>query len=147
MELICQTIATGETDNSTYSGILGLWEMNRGLNNKKGTLFSAGTSTAPTSCTFVKNTVQNFPLLGHNSRDVMTIRLIFTGRASIRKLIIISAYNPCDSDKPHPLQKLWDVITRCSRNNLQLNIRCDVNAHHSVWGSTGINPRWHHLLE
>jgi hypothetical protein len=74
-------------------------------------------------------------------------RLSFTGGESIRELIITSAYFPYDWDELPPSRELWDVITYCCGNNLQLIAGCDADACHIVWGNTGINPRGQSLLE
>jgi hypothetical protein len=132
---------------SAYSGTLGLGDWIRGLHNKWGTLFSAGPSIAPRTSTFVRNAIQAFPLLELSSREATMVRLSFTGGGSIRELNVIPAYLPYDSDKPPPLKELREVITHCCRNNLQLIIGCDANAHHITCGSTDINPKGHHLLE
>jgi hypothetical protein len=118
----------------------------RVLRNRYGKLFSAGPGIAPRAYIFVRNTIQAFPLLELCSRDVMTVRLLFDGGRSIRELIVTSAYLPYDSDEPPASRELWDAITHCCRNNLQLIAGCNANANHIVCGSTGINPRGHYLL-
>ena len=99
------------------------------------------------ACILVRNTIQAFPLLKLCSRDAVAVRLTFNGGGSIRDHIITSAYLPYDSDEPSPSGELWDVVNYCCRNNLQLIAGCDANAHHIVWGSTGISPRGSSLLE
>jgi hypothetical protein len=95
----------------------------------------------------VRNTIQAFPLLELCSRDVVMVRLSFHGEGSTRDLTVTSAYLPYDSDEPPPSGELRDVVNYFCRNNLQLIAGCDANAHHIVWGSTGINPRGSSLLE
>jgi hypothetical protein len=104
----------------------------RGLCNRWGTLFAAGPGFAPRACIFVRNTIHTFPLLELCSRDVTTVRLSFKGGGGIRKLIVTSAYLCYGSSEPPPSRKLWDVVTYCCRNNLQLIAGCDANAHHTV---------------
>jgi hypothetical protein len=77
----------------------------------------------------------------------VTVRLSFNGEGSKTDLIVTSACLPYDSDEPPPSGELWDVVNYCCRNNLQLIAGCDANAHHIVWGSTGINPRGSSPLE
>jgi hypothetical protein len=61
----------------------------------------------------------------------------------MKELTVTLAYIPYDSDKPHPSKGLREV----SRNKMQLNIGCDANAHHSIRGSTDINPQGKCLME
>jgi hypothetical protein len=119
----------------------------RGLSNRWGMLFSAGPGILSRACILVRKTIQAFPLLELCSRDVVVVRISFNRGESIMDLIITSAYLPYDSDEPPPSGELRDVVNYCCRNNLQLIDGCDANAHHIVWGSTGINPRGSSLLE
>jgi hypothetical protein len=40
-----------------------------------------------------------------------------------------------------------DIIDYCYNKKKQLIIGCDANAHHTLWGSTGVNPREESLIE
>jgi hypothetical protein len=66
---------------------------------------------------------------------VTTVRVTYRRGGSKRELIVTSAYLPYDSDEPPPSKGLREVVDCCSRNKLQLIIRCDANAHHIIWGS------------
>ena len=109
--------------------------------------FSAGPGIAHTTCIRIRSTIKAFPLLELSYRDITTLRLPFIRGGSIREITVTSAYLPYDSGESSPSRELWDVITHCCRNNLKLNVGCDARAHHTIWGSTGINPRRHHVME
>jgi hypothetical protein len=110
-------------------------------------LFSAGPGIAFRCCIFVRNTVHAFPLSELCSKDEATVRVTYKRGGSKRELIVTSVYFPYDSDIPPPSKGLREVVDYCSRNKLQLIIRCDANAHHIIWGSTDINPRGECLME
>jgi hypothetical protein len=40
-----------------------------------------------------------------------------------------------------------DITDQCQSRKKQLIVRCDVNAHHTLWGSTSTNPREESLME
>jgi len=110
----------------------------RGLRNTKGTPFSAGPSTVPPICTFIRSTVHAFLLSEVCSRDVMTVNMTYT-RGSKRELTITSAYIPYDSYEPN--KGLSEVIHDCCRNKLHLIFGCNTNEHHIIWESMEINPQ------
>jgi splicing factor 45 len=147
MALLCHKFAIGEMDVALIQEPWVYGDRIRGLHNRWGILFSAGPGIDSRACISVRNTIQAFPLLELCSRDVVMVRLSFNGEGSIRDLIVTSAYLPYDSDEPPPSGELWDAINYCCRNNLQLIAGYDANAHHIVWGSTGISPRGSSLLE
>jgi hypothetical protein len=37
--------------------------------------------------------------------------------------------------------------SHCSRNKMQLIVKCDASAHHIIWGSMDINPQEELLME
>ena len=57
-----------------------------------------------------------------------------------------SAYFPSDDDNI-PSIEVQGLIQYCLQNTLHYIIGCDANAHHVVWGSSGINRRGECLLE
>ena len=109
-------------------------------------MLSAQPGITPGPCILVRNTVQAFLLLELCSQDVMKVRLSYI-KGSIRELTITSVFLSYDSDEPPPLRELRDVVTYCCKNNLQLIIECDANAHHFILGSMNMNPTGEYLLE
>jgi hypothetical protein len=74
------------------------------------------------------------------------VRITYTYGGGNRELIVSSAYLPYDSDEPPPSKKVKDIIY-CHSSKKQLIIGCDANAHHTLWGSTGISPSGESLIE
>jgi hypothetical protein len=77
----------------------------------------------------------------------MTVRMTYIQGGNKREITFTSAYLPYDSDEPPRSKELPEVVNYCSRNKLQLIVRCDVSAHHIIWGSTDIKPRGERLME
>jgi hypothetical protein len=86
-------------------------------------------------------------LLEFCSRDVTKVRIIYTYGGGYKELIVASAYLPYDSDEPPPTKAVRDAIDYCCSRKIQLIIGCDANAHHTLWGSTGSNPKGESLME
>jgi hypothetical protein len=57
-----------------------------------------------------------------------------------RRLVICSAYLPYDSEDPPLSRELEELVHYCETENLPV-MRCDSNAHHTVWGGTKCNER------
>jgi splicing factor 45 len=86
-------------------------------------------------------------LLEFCSRDTTTVRITYTCGGGCKELIVASAYLPYDSDEPPPTKEERGIIEYCHSRKKQLNIGCDANAHHKLWGSNGSNPRRESLME
>jgi hypothetical protein len=52
-----------------------------------------------------------------------------------------------DVDEPPPTKEMRHVINYCYSRKKQLNLECDANAHHILWGSTGTSARGEALME
>jgi hypothetical protein len=81
------------------------------------------------------------------SRDVATVKITYTYGRVCEELIVVSAYLPYDSDEPPPTKEMRDIIEYCQSRKKQLIVGCDTNARHTLWGSTGTNPRGESLME
>jgi hypothetical protein len=99
------------------------------------------------SCIYIRNHINALPLLEFCSRDATTARITYTYGGGIRELVISSAYLPYDSDEPPPSKEAKDIIDYCHSREKQLIIGCDANAHHTLWGGMGVNPRGESLME
>jgi hypothetical protein len=86
-------------------------------------------------------------LLEFCSRDITTVRITYAYGGIHEELIVTSAYLPYDSDEPPPNKEMRDIIEYCHSRKKQLILGCDANAHHTLWGSTGTNPRGETLME
>ncbi|CAB0028166.1 unnamed protein product [Trichogramma brassicae] len=82
------------------------------------------------------------------SRDlaVIKVELPEEGGGS-RKVVVASAYFPCDSQDPPPSAEAQRLIQHCQETRLALIIGCDANSHHTAWGCPDINSRGEALLE
>jgi splicing factor 45 len=81
------------------------------------------------------------------SRNATTVRVTYTYGGSSKELIVASVYLPCVVDEPQPTREVRDIINYCHSRKEQLTMGCDANAHHTLWGSTGTNPRGECLME
>ena len=62
-------------------------------------------------------------------------------------VILNSCYMEGEPEIPPPPPKLIDLVNYCISKNLKLIIGSDVNAHHTLWGSTNVNNRGETLLK
>jgi hypothetical protein len=137
---LCQLIAEGKVDIAVirepwvYKGQV------RGLTNSGGTLYTVAPGINSRSCIYIRNHINALPLLEFCSRDATTVRITYTYGGSNRELVVSSAYLPYDSDEPPPSKEVH-IIDYCHSRKKQLIMGCDANAHHRLWGSTGVNPR------
>lgn len=100
----------------------------------------------PRACILLRNGINSLPIPEHTTKDQVAIRAFVPTATGMTEIVLCSAYLPGDSNDLEflPLQGL---VNYCGRNNLQLIIGCDSNAHHTLWGSTNINSRGECLLE
>jgi splicing factor 45 len=119
----------------------------RGLTNSWGTLYTVAPGKNSRSCIYIRNHINALPLLEFCCRDATTVRIIYTCGGGNRELVVSSAYLPYDSDEPPLSKEVRDIIDYCYSRKKQLIIRCDANAHHTLWGSTGVNQRGESLME
>jgi hypothetical protein len=81
------------------------------------------------------------PSLEFCSRDATTVRITYIYGRGCEEFIVASAYHPYDSDGSPPTKESRAITDYCHSKKKQLIIGCDSNAHHTLWGSTGTNPR------
>jgi hypothetical protein len=106
-----------------------------------GTIYAIAPIKNSRSCIYIRNHINALPLLEFCSRDATTVRITYTYGGGNRELVVTSAYLPYDSDEPPPSKEVKDIIDYCYSREKQLIIGCDANAHHTLWGSTGVNQR------
>jgi hypothetical protein len=119
----------------------------RGLTNSGGTIYSVAPENNARSYIYVRNHINALALLEFCSRDAATVRITYTYGGGCKELIIASAYLLYDSDEPPPTNEVRHIINYCHSWKKELLIGCDANAHHTLWGSTGTNPRGESLME
>jgi hypothetical protein len=117
----------------------------RGLNIPGYSLFSVNGIDRPRACTLMRNKTA-WLLPGFSCRDLVAVLIKYNEEGEERHLVICSAYLPYDSEDP-PSKEFEDLVRYCEKENLYLDVGCDSNAHHSVWGSTNCNSRGEALVE
>jgi hypothetical protein len=118
----------------------------KGLTNLGVTIYSVAPKNNARSCIYARKHNNALPLLEFCSRDSTTVRITNTRGGVCKQLIVFSAQLPCDSDESPPTKELRD-INYCHNGKKQLVIGCAANAHHTLWGSSGTNPRGEGLME
>jgi hypothetical protein len=119
----------------------------RGLTSKRGTVYSAAPENNARSCIYVRNQINDLPLLEFCSRYATTVRITYTYGGVCEEIIVASAYLPYDSDEPPPTKEVRDIIQHCQSRKKQHIVGCDAYTHHILWGSTDTNPRGDSLIE
>ena len=66
---------------------------------------------------------------------------------SEKRLVVCSAYLPYDSEDPPRSRELEESVQHCGKENIQLLVGCESNAHHTAWESTNCNGREEALME
>ncbi|KAG8239629.1 hypothetical protein J437_LFUL019231 [Ladona fulva] len=118
----------------------------RGLNLKGGQIISCISAIRPRACIYV-NGVDAMPLPQLSTMDLAAAVLSFQERNMIRRIVICSSSLRYDSPDPPPNRELEDLVNFCKTKSWDLLVGCDSNSHHSVWGSSDVNPRGKSLLE
>ncbi|KYN11047.1 hypothetical protein ALC57_16826 [Trachymyrmex cornetzi] len=109
-----------------------------------GKLFKVPTEQRPRACITVKGLGARL-LPEVCSRDLTAVEVTAVNSAGdARKLVICSAYFPHGEEVPS--LEIVRLVDLCQREGLPLLIGCDANAHHTIWGSTGMNERGRRLL-
>ncbi|XP_047995607.1 uncharacterized protein LOC125233587 [Leguminivora glycinivorella] len=72
------------------------------------------------------------------NEDIAVAYVDLKGRGAL-KVIVCSAYLP--GEKQDPTEELTKVLEYAQAQKAELIVGCDANAHHTIWGSTGINKR------
>lgn len=117
-------------------------------NKLKGTMFTDLSAIKVRTCIFVKSdpsyTAVAVPKFCN--QDLTTVRVNYDHDGQPKTAILASAYLPYEERSP-PAPIFQSLISYCKNENFELIIGCDSNAHHTIWGSTNINPRGKSLSE
>ena len=116
----------------------------RGLGGTGGTIYQHCSTNDMRTCIYVRNGLNAMPLYNFCSRDLTTIKVRTGGPDA--NILIASAYLPYEDREP-PTTLVRDLVNHGHRNNLDLLLGCDANAHHTVWGSSDVNKRGEALLD
>ena len=95
----------------------------------------------PRSCILIKRTLSFFMLSQFSNLDITSICV----KNGLQKLWISSIYEAYD--KPGPTNELQRLAEAALTSNVCLVIGGDINAHHSIWGSSDVNLRGESYFE
>lgn len=133
-------------DNIDLALIQEPWVVNgevRGL-GATGKLLVNKDGTRPRACIVFDKCVNFLPVPELCSDDLVAAFANIRGWVGAR-VIICSAYLP--SERADPTEDLGRVVEYARRNQAELLVGCDANAHHTSWGSSDINSRGELLFD
>lgn len=120
----------------------------RGLNRLRGTIFSNTVSKKPRTCIFIKSN-PNYSAVSlpqFCDQDMTTVRLDYRIGDRTMTRILTSVYLPYEElNPPSPIPQ--ELVEFGKREKKEIIFGCDSNAHHTIWGSSNINPRGKSLCE
>ena len=100
------------------------------------------------SCILVRKGVKCFMLQQFTNKDEVTVKVSLSNdHSGNMDVIFCSGYFPYDSDWDPPSQNIRNLVDFCSKNDVNLIVGCDANAHNVVWGSSDTNKRGESLLD
>ena len=118
----------------------------KGLGGTGGIIYYNCSNKDMRTCIYVRNGLNAMPINNLCSRDLTTIRVLTGGGNAKKATIVASAYLPYE-DKEPPATIIRDLVDHGMRDNLDLILGCDANAHHTVWGSSNVNRRGEALMD
>ncbi len=142
---ICKGISEGHT-NSVL--IQEPWVNNgniTGFGLFRNRIFSVKGNGRTRAAVYVAPNLQAMLLRQFSDEDIVVVRI---ARAASQggDLLLVSCYMPDTAASPCS-DLLTKVIEFSQENDIPLILGCDANSHHTVWGSTDINPRGTLLLQ
>lgn len=142
---LCRDITMGHT------GVVLIQEpwvnksMIMGFGYYKKRVFSGGKGGRIRAAMYVAPKYQTMLMRQFSDEDTAVVR-ITRDTAHGGDLLIGSCYMPDTADTPYT-QLLTDAIEFSKVKGIPILLGCDANSHHTVWGSTNINPRGSLLLQ
>ena len=94
----------------------------------------------------VKNRIDSMANLRFCSRDATTMEISAVVGGCRWTIRFSSVYLPYEDPDPHSA-KMKDIVQHSAQEKKEIIIRIDANAHHTLWGSTDINPRGESIME
>ena len=124
----------------TYNGEI------KGLKEVGGELIYSRSTPYPRTCILFKKGFQILLLMHHCSRDLTAVKIKTSDGRGPREVILGSAYLLYDDMEPPAPEELERLVTGCRADGTHLIVGCDVNSHHTSWGSTNIKNRGESLF-
>ena len=109
------------------------------------TLYSVRGKDRSRACILARN-MNIWELPGFSCRDLVAVLVTYEVDGAEKRLVVCSAYLPYDSDDPPLSRTLEELFRHCGKENIQLLVGCDSNAHHTAWDSTNCNGRGEALM-
>lgn len=109
-----------------------------------GKILVHSTGNRPRACIVFQQGVDFLPIPEVCNDDLVAAFVNLNGWCGARA-IVCSAYLPGERDDP--TEDLARVVDYAARNNAELLVGCDANAHHTAWGSTDTNSRGELLFD
>jgi ribonuclease HI len=100
----------------------------------------------PRAALVLSNYISSFSLTEFITPDLVAVIADIPTEHGKVKVVLASAYFPCEDPAP-PSQGLIALVKYCKKRSLQLLVGSDVNAHHTVWGSSDTRTRGEYILE
>jgi len=125
----------------TYKGAI------RGLKEVGGELIYSRSTQNPRACILIKKGFQILLLTHHCSRDLTAVKIKTSSGRGPREITLGSAYLPYNEVELICPEELDRLVIGCWAEGTHLFIGCDVNLHHTSWGSTNINNRGESLFK
>lgn len=143
--LLSQSLAVGQTQIALIQEPYHYNNVVKGLELTHHTTFVGQCNANPRTCIVVSNEIATSPLTHLSGRDLVAVQIkLVSGTESI---VFASVYLPFDATYAPPGAEVIALVEHCKRRNQLLIMGCDANAHHTIWGSSGINQRGKELFE
>ena len=89
---------------------------------------------------YVKNRINSIANLRFCSRDATTMEVSTVVGGCRRTIRFSSVYLSYEDSEP-PSAMMRDIVQYSAEEKKEIILGIDANAHHTLWGSTDINPR------
>lgn len=100
----------------------------------------------PRAALVLSQSISSFSLTEFITPDLVAVVADIPTEHGKLKVVLASAYFPCEEPAP-PSQGIINLAQYCKKRGLQLLVGSDVNAHHTVWGSSDTRTRGEYILE
>ncbi|KAL7724910.1 hypothetical protein ACLKA6_020046 [Drosophila palustris] len=118
----------------------------KGLNTREGNLIYAYEQQRLRAALLLNKKMTFVPLSQFITEDLVAVWAKVPTASGEQEAVLASAYFPGDSSDAPP-REVSALVEYCQDKRIRWIIGCDVNAHHTVWGSTDVNKRGECLLE
>lgn len=142
---VCRGLAVGHTDILLIQEPLVNRGKVMGFGPYRNRIFSAGGEGRTRAAVYVAPGLQAMLLRQFTDEDTAVVRVTRTA-AQGGDVLIASCYMPGTAELPYT-DLLTKAVEYSKEENIQIILGCDANSHHTVWGSTDINPRGTLLLQ